>query len=152
MHTKRTLLDKDAPPDALRQVVPGDELALRLNQFRKNFKGTPAQGNEFSGRAQFASSKIDFPFRANVDVKLAWVSHNWDSQNGFAIFRPAYHQPCRKTQVAGRHSRRPLSRNARCSAAAADRSFQHLLKPGVFLVDGLVRSKQWTLRRVTTAA
>ncbi|GAB9162494.1 hypothetical protein BDS110ZK17_42970 [Bradyrhizobium diazoefficiens] len=41
MYAKCALLDKDAPPDALRQVVLGDELALRLNQFRKNLKGTP---------------------------------------------------------------------------------------------------------------
>src|SRR6187551_1247897 len=131
MHAKCTLLDKDAAPDALRQVFPGDELALRLNQFRKNFKGTPAQGNEFSGRAQFASGKIDFPFRANVDGTLAWLSHHWDSPKRFRHFQSSLPQPCRKTQVAGRRSHWPLSRNARCSAAAADRSFQHPLEPGV---------------------
>src|SRR3954471_11116858 len=89
MHAKCTLLDKDAPPDPLRQVVLGDELALCLNQFRENLKGTAPQRNGLSRRAQFPSDKINLPFRASVDGTLACLSHHRDSPKRFHHFRPS---------------------------------------------------------------
>jgi hypothetical protein len=35
------------------------------------------------------------------------------------------------------------------SASPTDRLLQHLLKPGIFLVDGRVGTEQWTIHGVT---
>jgi hypothetical protein len=41
VHAKRILLNKDAPPHPLREFVLGNQIALGLDQFCKDFKGPP---------------------------------------------------------------------------------------------------------------
>ena len=39
VHAKRALLDEDAAPHPLGQIVLGDQFAFSLDQFRNDFKG-----------------------------------------------------------------------------------------------------------------
>src|SRR6476660_259225 len=89
MDPKCTLLDEDAAPDTLCQVILGDQPAFGLSQFRKNLEGTTAQRNGLSHRAQFASGKIDLPFSASVDGALVWLGHHRHSPRRLLDLAPS---------------------------------------------------------------
>jgi hypothetical protein len=59
MDLKQVFADRRPTPDAIQQLILGDEFAPRLAQNLENFKSAPAQRRGCSAHSEFAPTKVD---------------------------------------------------------------------------------------------
>ena len=75
MNLKRIVPDDGAWPDALHQIIFGDELTARPDQDLDDLKRPVAEGYGRPARPKLTSAEIDLPWLAGVDQIWNYSGH-----------------------------------------------------------------------------
>jgi hypothetical protein len=92
VNVKRVVHDNGARPNAVQQLVFGDELASRLDQNFNYLEGSPANRRYRSKDPQLAAGKVDLAIARRVNRSIARSEHgNARLKISSGLFRKSGH-------------------------------------------------------------